>query len=60
VAVAAHLKATTPTGNRRLAERLHLGTPVAMSHLVGPLRRRRNPAAALLLAELTVILNSET
>lgn len=60
VAVAAHLKVTTPAGNRWLTERLHMGTPVAMSHLVGQLRRGRNPAAARRLAELTAILNSET
>jgi putative transposase len=60
VAVAAHLKMTTSAGNRWLTERLHMGTPVAMSHLVGQLRRGRNPEAARLLAALTPILTSET
>ncbi len=52
VAVAAHLKLTTQADNRWLATKLHMGTPVAVSHYTGQLRRGRIPAAAQILAEL--------
>jgi len=52
VAVAAHMKATTQVENRWLADKLHMGSPVAVSHHTGQLRRGRNPAAAHLQTEI--------
>ena len=52
VAVAAHLKATTQVENRWLAAQLHMGSPVAVSHHTGQLRRGRNAAAAAFQAEI--------
>jgi hypothetical protein len=52
VAVAAHLKTTTQADNRWLAAKLHMGTPVAVSHHTGRLRQGHLPAAAQILAEL--------
>ena len=48
VAIAAHLKQGTQASNRWLCERLHMGTPVGVSQMVGQLRRRGGPAANLL------------
>ena len=45
VALAAKLKQTTQADNRWLAEHLHMGTPVAVSHHTGQLRRGLRPAA---------------
>ena len=45
VALAARLKQTTQADNRWLAEKLHMGTPVAVSHHTGRLRRGQLPAA---------------
>ncbi len=45
VALAAKLKQATQADNRWLAEHLHMGTPVAVSHHTGRLRRGHNPAA---------------
>jgi putative transposase len=52
IAVAAFLKRTTQADNRWLAERLGMGTPRGVSHLVGQMRRGQNPAAAKLLERL--------
>ena len=52
VAVAAYLKATTQAENRWLAAKLHMGSPVAVSHHTGQARRGRNPAAARIQAEI--------
>ncbi len=57
VAAAAHLKTTTPADNRWLAARLQMGTPVAVSHYVGRMRRGHHPEAAQLLAGLIKTLN---
>lgn len=43
VALAARMKQTTQAGNRWLADQLNLGTPVAVSHHVGQLRRGLRP-----------------
>ena len=48
IAIAACLKLKTQASNRWLCERLHMGTPVAVSQLVGRLRRQGGPAASLL------------
>ena len=45
----------TPEVNRWLAEHLHLGTPVAVSHHTGRLRRGHLPAAERLLKKLTTL-----
>jgi len=45
VPLAAKPKQTTQADNRWLAEHLHLGTPVAVSHHTGQLRRGQRPAA---------------
>lgn len=45
VALAAWLKQTTQANNRWLAGQLHMGTPVAVSHYTGELRRGKLPAA---------------
>ena len=60
VAVAAHLKVTTQVENRWLAEKLHMGSAVAVSHHTGQLRRGRNPAATLIRAEIAERLNIKT
>ncbi|MDP1579515.1 MAG: transposase [Candidatus Didemnitutus sp.] len=52
VALAAKLKQTTQANNRWLAEHLHMGTPIAVSHHTGQLRRGLNPAAAKLTKRL--------
>jgi REP element-mobilizing transposase RayT len=57
VAIAAVLKLKTQASNRWLCEQLHMGTPVAVSQLVGLLRRRGGPAPKLL-HELTEILKT--
>jgi len=57
VAIAACLKIKTQASNRWLSEQLHMGTPVAVSQLVGLLRRQGGPAAKLL-PELTEILKT--
>ena len=44
VAVAAHLERTTQASNRWLTEQLHMGSPVAVSHYVGELRRTAGEA----------------
>jgi REP element-mobilizing transposase RayT len=59
VALAAKLKQTTQANNRWLAEHLHMGTPVAVSHHTGQLRRGRQPAAEKLLKGLRT-LNTKT
>jgi REP element-mobilizing transposase RayT len=51
VALAAWMKQNSQVTNRWLCEQLHMGTPVAVSHHVGRLRRFGGPAA-LLLAQL--------
>ena len=48
VAIAAFLKQTSQVSNRWLCEQLHMGTPVAVSQLVGLARRQGGPAVALL------------
>lgn len=48
IAIAARLKQTSQVSNRWLCEQLHMGTPVAVSQLVGLTRRQGGPAAALL------------
>ena len=45
VALAAKLKQTTQADNRWLAAHLHMGTPVAVSHHTGQLRRGLRSAA---------------
>ena len=55
VALAARLKQSTQAGNRWLAERLHMGTPVAVSHHTGQLRRGLLPAAELFEARLRTL-----
>jgi len=57
VAIAAALKLKTQVSNRWLCEQLHMGTPVAVSQLVGLLRRQAGPAAKLR-NELTEILKT--
>jgi len=57
VAIAAALKLKTQASNRWLCEQLHMGTPVAVSHLVGLLRRQGGPVTTLL-HELTEILKT--
>ena len=52
VAIAAYLKQTTQVSNRWLCEQLSMGTPVAVSQLVGLARRQNGPAIELL-RELT-------
>ena len=47
IAIAAYLKRNTQASNRWLSEQLHMGTPVAVSQLVGLLRRQGGPAASL-------------
>jgi REP element-mobilizing transposase RayT len=47
VAIAAALKLKTQASNRWLCEQLHMGTPVAVSQLVGRLRRQGGPAGPL-------------
>ena len=48
IAIATYLKQQTQASNRWLCEQLHMGTPVAVSQLVGQLRRHGGPAATLL------------
>lgn len=48
IAIAACLKQKTQASNRWLCEQLHMGTPVAVSQLVGLLRRQGGPANKLL------------
>ena len=55
VALAAKLKQTTQADNRWLAEHLHMGTPVAVSHHTGRLRRGLLPAAEKLRDELSTL-----
>ena len=55
IALAATLKQTTQADNRWLAEHLHMGTPVAVSHHTGQLRRGRHPAAAKLRDRLRIL-----
>jgi len=55
VALADRLKQTTPAGNRWLAERLHMGTPVAVGHHTGQLRRGLRPAAEKFGARLRLL-----
>jgi hypothetical protein len=55
VALAAKLKQTTQADNRWLAEHLHMGTPVAVSHHTGRLRRGLLPAAEKLRDELLTL-----
>jgi REP element-mobilizing transposase RayT len=57
VAIAAAMKLKTQVSNRWLCEQLHMGTPVAVSQLVGLLRRQGGPAAKLQ-HELTEILKT--
>ena len=52
VAIAAYLKQTTQVSNRWLCEQLSMGTPVAVSQLVGLARRQNGPAIELV-RELT-------
>ena len=52
VAITAYLKQTTQVSNRWLCEQLAMGTPVAVSQLVGLARRQNGPAVELL-RELT-------
>jgi REP element-mobilizing transposase RayT len=54
IAIAACLKQKTQASNRWLCDQLHMGTPVAVSQMVGLLRRQGGPAASLLneLAEI--------
>ena len=47
VAIALHLKQTTQASNGWLCERLHMGTPVGVSSLVGKLRRQGGPSTKL-------------
>ena len=54
-ALAARLKQTTLAGNRWLAERLHMGTPVAVSHDTGQLRQGLRPAAQKFEARLQIL-----
>jgi hypothetical protein len=55
VALAATLKQTTQADNRWLAEHLHMGTPVAVSHHTGRLRRGLHPAAEKLRKSLRTL-----
>ena len=55
VALAAKLKQTTQADNRWLAAHLHMGTPVAVSHHTGQLRRGLRPAAEKLRARLKTL-----
>ena len=55
VALAATLKQTTQADNRWLAEHLHMGTPVAVSHHTGQLRRGLRPAAEKLGNRLRIL-----
>ncbi len=55
VALAAKLKQTTQADNRWLAEHLHMGTPVAVSHHTGQLRRGLHPAAEKLRGKLKTL-----
>ena len=55
VALAAKLKQTTQADNRWLAEHLHMGTPVAVSHHTGQLRRGLYPAAEKLRGKLKTL-----
>lgn len=58
VALAAWLKQQTQVSNRWLCDRLRMGTPVAVSHLVGQARRQPgHPAVRLLVA---LALNNKT
>jgi hypothetical protein len=57
IAIAAALKLKTQASNRWLCEQLHMGTPVAVSQLVGRLRRQGGPAIKLR-DELTEILKT--
>jgi len=57
VAIAAALKLRTQATNPWLCEQLHMGTPVAVSQLVGQLRRHGGPAIKLR-DELTEILKT--
>jgi len=50
IALAAWMKQKSQVTNRWLSDRLRMGTPVAVSHHVGRLRRHGGPAAALLAA----------
>ncbi len=55
VALAARLKQTTQANNRWLAEHLHMGTPVAVSHHTGQLRRGQRPAARAAVKKLKIL-----
>ena len=55
VALAAKLKETTQADNRWLAQHLRMGTPVAVSHHTGQLRRGLNPPAEKLWNELRIL-----
>ncbi|MBM3852865.1 MAG: hypothetical protein FJ399_06880 [Verrucomicrobia bacterium] len=55
VALAAKLKPITQADNRWLAEQLHLGNPVAVSHHTGQLRRGQRPAAEKCWKKLRVL-----
>ena len=57
VAIAAFMKQKTQVTNRWLCDRLSMGTPVAVSHHVGQLRRNKGPAHRLL---ETLTLNIKT
>ena len=57
IAIAAALKLKTQASNRWLCDQLHMGTPVAVSQLVG-LRRRQGGPAITLRDELTEILKT--
>ncbi len=46
VAIATELKDQTQASNRWIAERLHMGSPVAVSQYVGRARRRSRPRSA--------------
>lgn len=48
VAVAAHLKRTTQAGNRWIAQRLNMGSPVAVSQYVSQARSADHPAWSML------------
>lgn len=48
VAIAAYLKQKSQVSNRWLCEQLSMGTPVAVSQLVGLARRQKGPATKLL------------
>ncbi len=55
VALAAKLKQTTQANNRWLAENLHMGTPVAVSHHTGRLRRGLQPEAENIRKRLAIL-----